>query len=151
MRAGASPAGISPSAAAALITGSRSAASPRRSSTASLSIVLGWRFGLADRADRLPGKRRAQLRCCDDLLHVVDLVAQVGVLEQAGHAPAALALLRWAPRWRLRQTDRVSGSTSGSSAPVGYRFPREVIAVAVRWYLRTLSQPSWNLNGMKPA
>jgi IS6 family transposase len=28
------------------------------------------------------------------------------------------------------------GSRSGSSAPVGYRFPREVIAVAVRWYLR---------------
>jgi transposase, IS6 family len=28
------------------------------------------------------------------------------------------------------------GSTSGSSAPAGYRFPREVIAVAVRWYLR---------------
>jgi transposase-like protein len=24
----------------------------------------------------------------------------------------------------------------GPSAPVGYRFPREVIAVAVRWYLR---------------
>jgi transposase-like protein len=30
----------------------------------------------------------------------------------------------------------VIGSTSGSVAPVGYRFPREVIAVAVRWYLR---------------
>jgi transposase, IS6 family len=28
------------------------------------------------------------------------------------------------------------GSTSGSSAPAGYRFPREVIAVAVRLYLR---------------
>ena len=28
------------------------------------------------------------------------------------------------------------GATSGSSAPAGYRFPREVIAVAVRWYLR---------------
>jgi transposase-like protein len=27
-------------------------------------------------------------------------------------------------------------SRSGSSAPAGYRFPREVIAVAVRWYLR---------------
>jgi transposase, IS6 family len=25
---------------------------------------------------------------------------------------------------------------SASSAPAGYRFPREVIAVAVRWYLR---------------
>jgi transposase-like protein len=31
----------------------------------------------------------------------------------------------------------VSGSKSAlSSAPAGYRFPREVIAVAVRWYLR---------------
>jgi transposase, IS6 family len=30
----------------------------------------------------------------------------------------------------------VLNSRSGSSAPVGYRFPREVIAVAVRWYLR---------------
>jgi transposase-like protein len=27
-------------------------------------------------------------------------------------------------------------AVSGSSAPVDYRFPREVIAVAVRWYLR---------------
>src|SRR5262252_8550917 len=27
-------------------------------------------------------------------------------------------------------------STSRSSAPAGYRFPREVIAIAVRWYLR---------------
>ncbi len=27
-------------------------------------------------------------------------------------------------------------SDSASSAPAGYRFPREVIAVAVRWYLR---------------
>ena len=27
-------------------------------------------------------------------------------------------------------------SKSVSSAPAGYRFPREVIAVAVRWYLR---------------
>ena len=43
-------------------------------------------------------------------------------------------------RWsfaRLRDTDRVISSRSGSSvAPAGYRFPREVIAVAVRWYLR---------------
>ena len=27
-------------------------------------------------------------------------------------------------------------SSSVSSSPAGYRFPREVIAVAVRWYLR---------------
>src|SRR5262249_11512246 len=30
----------------------------------------------------------------------------------------------------------VIGSTYGFSAPAGYRFPREVIALAVRWYLR---------------
>src|SRR5437016_3642236 len=35
-----------------------------------------------------------------------------------------------------RQTDRMITSGSASSAPAGYRFPREVIAVAVRWYLR---------------
>jgi IS6 family transposase len=35
-----------------------------------------------------------------------------------------------------RQTDSVITSRSASSAPAGYRFPREVIAVAVRWYLR---------------
>jgi IS6 family transposase len=34
------------------------------------------------------------------------------------------------------ETDGVVSSGSASSAPVGYRFPREVIAVAVRWYLR---------------
>ena len=34
------------------------------------------------------------------------------------------------------QTGGVISSRSGSSAPAGYRFPREVIAVAVRWYLR---------------
>jgi IS6 family transposase len=36
----------------------------------------------------------------------------------------------------MPDTDRMISSTSGSSAPAGYRFPREVIAVAVRWYLR---------------
>jgi transposase-like protein len=36
-----------------------------------------------------------------------------------------------------RNTDRMITSNSAtSSAPAGYRFPREVIAVAVRWYLR---------------
>jgi transposase-like protein len=30
----------------------------------------------------------------------------------------------------------VISARSGSSAPAGYRFPREVIALAVRWYLR---------------
>ena len=36
-----------------------------------------------------------------------------------------------------QDTDPVmSGRSASSSAPVGYRFPREVVAVAVRWYLR---------------
>jgi transposase-like protein len=30
----------------------------------------------------------------------------------------------------------VIDSRSALSAPVGYRFPREVIALVVRWYLR---------------
>jgi hypothetical protein len=30
----------------------------------------------------------------------------------------------------------IVSSLKTSSAPTGYRFPREVIAVAVRWYLR---------------
>ena len=46
-----------------------------------------------------------------------------------------MGLLRWA--WRHgRETYAVISSRSVSSAPAGYRFPREVIAVAVRWYLR---------------
>jgi IS6 family transposase len=44
--------------------------------------------------------------------------------------------LRWSFA-RSRDTDQVISSRSGlSAAPAGYRFPREVIAVAVRWYLR---------------
>ena len=38
---------------------------------------------------------------------------------------------RWFIRW-ARQSDRGISSDSRSSAPAGYRFPREVIAVAVR-------------------
>jgi transposase-like protein len=34
------------------------------------------------------------------------------------------------------EAGRVITSTSARYAPAGYRFPREVIAVAVRWYLR---------------
>ena len=30
----------------------------------------------------------------------------------------------------------INSRSAVSSAPAGYRFPREVIAVAVRWYLR---------------
>ncbi len=36
----------------------------------------------------------------------------------------------------VSDADRMISSTSGSSAPAGYRFPGEVIAVAVRWYSR---------------
>jgi transposase-like protein len=47
-----------------------------------------------------------------------------------------MGLLLWLGRPGGEETDRVVNSGSGSSAPAGYRFPREVIAVAVRWYLR---------------
>ena len=41
------------------------------------------------------------------------------------------------PQARVRRVGAViNTSRSSSSAPAGYRFPREVIAVAVRWYLR---------------
>ena len=45
-------------------------------------------------------------------------------------------LLRWRGPTSGEETDAVITSRSVSSAPAGYRFPREVIAVAVRWYLR---------------
>jgi hypothetical protein len=47
-----------------------------------------------------------------------------------------MALLRWLGRPGGEETDRVISSRSGLSAAAGYRFPREVIGVAVRWYLR---------------
>ena len=47
------------------------------------------------------------------------------------------ALLRWWRAGSLGDTEPVINSRSAvSSAPAGYRFPRQVIAVAVRWYLR---------------
>jgi len=42
-------------------------------------------------------------------------------------------------RWWIaagRQTDPVASSGSSSSVFAGFRFPREVISLAVRWYLR---------------
>jgi hypothetical protein len=46
-------------------------------------------------------------------------------------------LLRWWRAGGFGDTETVINSGSAlSSAPAGYRFPREVIAVAVRWYLR---------------
>lgn len=46
------------------------------------------------------------------------------------------ALLRWSLWWD-RDTDSVISSRSvSSSAPAGYRLPREVIALAVPWYMR---------------
>jgi transposase-like protein len=46
-----------------------------------------------------------------------------------------MALLRWSIGSGI-ETDRMRISSPDSSAPAGYRFPREVIPVAVRWYLR---------------
>src|SRR5215471_8854785 len=46
------------------------------------------------------------------------------------------ALLRWSGRCGTGTPDAVIISRAASSAPAGYRFPREVIAVAVRRYLR---------------
>ena len=48
--------------------------------------------------------------------------------------PVVRALLRW-PIAARRQTDPV---TSPGSSPVfaGFRFPAEVISLAIRWYLR---------------
>src|SRR5262249_14399366 len=58
-------------------------------------------------------------------------------------APAAgdldirfVGTVAWERSMRRRDTDAVITSRSVSSAPAGYWFPREVIAVAVRWYLR---------------
>jgi IS6 family transposase len=45
-------------------------------------------------------------------------------------------MLRWLQQVVVEETDLVINSRSASSSPAGYRFPREVIAVAVRWYLR---------------
>ena len=46
------------------------------------------------------------------------------------------ALLRWLVPGPASQTGAMIRSNIASCTPVGYRFPREVIAVAVRWYLR---------------
>jgi DDE domain len=50
--------------------------------------------------------------------------------------PPCLGLSRWPGGPLGEEIARVINSRSASSAPAGYRFPREVIAVAVRWYLR---------------
>ena len=53
--------------------------------------------------------------------------------SRAGSCPGFVALVGCA----MPDTDRmISSRLTCSSAPSGYRFPREVIAVAVRWYLR---------------
>jgi IS6 family transposase len=49
---------------------------------------------------------------------------------------AARAMLRWSRPPVCEETEQLINTGSASSAPAGYRFPREVIAVAVRWYLR---------------
>jgi transposase, IS6 family len=45
-------------------------------------------------------------------------------------------VLRWLIGGPARETGAVIRSKVGPCPPAGYRFPREVIAVAVRWYLR---------------
>jgi transposase, IS6 family len=55
---------------------------------------------------------------------------RVGVIASEGTVAFVVAV-------RARHSEAVVNSLrSPSSAPAGYRFPREVIAVAVRWYLR---------------
>jgi transposase-like protein len=51
-------------------------------------------------------------------------------------ASISAGLLRWLVPGPASQTGAVIRSNVASCAPAGYRFPREVIAVAVRWYLR---------------
>src|SRR6266704_5287122 len=46
------------------------------------------------------------------------------------------ALLRWRSPSIGKMGTVITSRPSSSSAPAGFRFPREVIAVAVRWYLR---------------
>jgi hypothetical protein len=58
-------------------------------------------------------------------------VSRHGPPGRPANGAVALVNLTWS-----RETDLVISTRSGSSAPAGYRFPREVIAVAVRWYLR---------------
>jgi transposase-like protein len=54
-------------------------------------------------------------------------------LEAEDSLAGSVALKR---SMRRLDTHAVITSRSVSSAPAGYRFPRDVIAVAVRWYLR---------------
>ena len=54
-------------------------------------------------------------------------------LDQPRRSGGSVALAGSVPG---KDTCLVVTSRSVSSAPAGYRFPREVIAVAVRWYLR---------------
>jgi len=51
-------------------------------------------------------------------------------------AVLALGLLRWSGASNRDTVQMIATPPAASSAPAGYRFPREVIAVAVRWYLR---------------
>jgi IS6 family transposase len=62
-----------------------------------------------------------------------DGVAEPGERGDLGVPPA---LLRWRSPSIGKMGTVITSRPSSSSAPAGYRFPREVIAVAVRWYLR---------------
>ena len=63
------------------------------------------------------------------------LASTVSRIWRLSRACSAWAVALADPLWR-RDTSAVITARSVSSAPAGYRFPREVIAVGVRWYLR---------------
>lgn len=89
-------------------------------------VPMSLRSGYGRRIRRLgagpPGPSERFTRAA-----VQELPAPLG--SQAG----TVALVESAGRDNGRM---ISSSSARSSAPAGYRFPREVIAVAVRWYLR---------------
>ena len=112
---------------------------------------------MSDRARRLPTRTRAARF---DLGQHVDLLIVVEPRRRSQQRRVATSPRRRHRSWRhwtkspipsivlattllhwLRGCARetrwvIDGRSSLSAAPPGYRFPREVIAVAVRWYLR---------------
>ena len=111
---------------------------------------------MSDRARRLPTRTRAARF---DLGQHVDLLIVVEPRRRSQQRRVATSPRRRHRSWRhwtkspipsivlattllhwLRGCARetrwvIDGRSSLSAAPPGYRFPREVIAVAVRWYL----------------
>jgi hypothetical protein len=107
----------------------RSPASVRRYGCALRSVLRYWYMAglvehdLSAAALPVPGWRRSLL--------------PQGVSPLQAKALLGACLLRWWRAGSLGDTEPVINSRSAlSSAPAGYRFPRQVIAVAVRSYLR---------------